>query len=194
MAGWQEALIRGAAALLLSPVASALDVERLDVGLQGDRYVVDFVAQIDAPADAVQAVLTDYDDYPRLDPRIQESRVVGRDRVNSVQLYTKMRGCVGGLFCRTMQRVEEVVERPDELLATAILDKSDVRIGVTRSQWQSKEHGTELVYRLEIMPKFWIPPLFGKRLMISTLRSGTLQLFTNVEKAARQRSGTVAAK
>ncbi|HZF27415.1 MAG TPA: hypothetical protein VEZ88_14225, partial [Steroidobacteraceae bacterium] len=75
MAGWQEALIRGAAALLLSPVASALDVERLDVGLQGDRYVVDFVAQIDAPADAVQAVLTDYDDYPRLDPRIQESRV-----------------------------------------------------------------------------------------------------------------------
>jgi hypothetical protein len=190
----QEALIIGAVALLLSPLAQALDVEQLDVNLQGDRYVVDFVAKLDAPADAVHAVLTDYDDYPNLDPRIQESRVLARDRLNSVQLYTRMRGCVGGLFCRTMQRVEEVVERPDELLATAILDKSDVRFGVTHSQWQSKANGTELVYRLEIMPKFWIPPLFGPRMMINTLRSGTLELFTNVEKAAKERSRTVAAQ
>ena len=194
MAGWQEALIGGALALGLSQNAHALDVEKLDVGLRGDRYVVDFVAQLDAPADAVHAVLTDYRDYPRLDPRILESRIVGHDPSNSVQLYTRMRGCVGALFCRTMQRVEEVVERPDELLATAILDKSDVRFGVTRSQWQPKENGTQLVYRLEIMPKFWIPPLFGTRMMISTLRSGTLQLFTNVEKAAKDRSRTVASQ
>jgi hypothetical protein len=195
VAGWQqEALICGALALASSHNAHALDVEKLDVGLKGDRYVVDFVAQLDAPADAVHAVLTDYDAYPKLDPRIQESRVVGIDRANSVQLYTRMRGCVGALFCRTMQRVEEVVERPDELLATAILDKSDVRFGVTRSQWQPREKGTQLVYRLEIMPKFWIPPLFGPRMMISTLRAGTLELFTNVEKAAQERSRTVAAQ
>jgi Polyketide cyclase / dehydrase and lipid transport len=195
VAGWQqEALICGALALGLSQNAHALDVEKLDVGLQGDRYVVDFVAQLDAPADAVHAVLTDYDDYPQLDPRIQESRILARDRADSVQLYTRMRGCVGGLFCRTMQRVEEVVERPDGLVATAILDKSDVRLGVTHSQWQPREKGTQLVYRLEIMPKFWIPPLFGTRMMISTLRSGTLELFTNVEKAAQERSRTVASQ
>jgi Polyketide cyclase / dehydrase and lipid transport len=188
----QEALIGAVAALTLSPVVHALDVERLDVELRDDRYVVEFVAQLDAPTEAVHAVLTDYDAYPALDPRIKESRVLGRDRLNSVRLYTRMRGCLGTFMCRTMQRVEEIHELPDQLLATAILDQSDVRFGVTRSQWQSTEHGTEVIYRLEIMPKFWIPPLFGRRLMISTLRAGTLELFTNVEKAAQERTSTVA--
>ena len=192
MARRQEALIGAVAALTLSPVVHALDVERLDVELRDDRYIVEFVAKLDAPTEAVHAVLTDYDAYPTLDPRIQESRVLGRDRLNSVRLYTRMRGCLGTLMCRTMQRVEEIQELPDQLLATAILDQSDVRFGVTRSQWQSTEHGTEVIYRLEIMPKFWIPPLFGRRLMISTLRAGTLELFTNVEKAAQERTSTVA--
>jgi hypothetical protein len=35
------------------------------------------------------------------------------------------------------------------------------------------------------MPKFWVPPILGRRLMISTLREGTLGLFTNVEREAR---------
>lgn len=192
MAGRQKALIGAALALLLCPLAHALEVERLDVALNGDRYVVEFVAQLEATPEAVHAVLTDYAEYPTLDPRIQESRVLGRDRENSVRLYTRMRGCLGSVMCRTMQRVEEVQEMPDELLATAILDQSDVRLGVTRSQWQAKNNGTEVTYRLEIMPKFWIPPLFGRRLMISTLRAGTLELFTNVEKVAKERNSTVA--
>ena len=177
-------------------MAHALDVERLDVELRGDRYVVEFVAQLDATAEAVRAVLTDYADYPALDPRIQESRVLGRNDDHSVRLYTRMRGCLGSLMCRTMQRVEEVQEKPDELLATAVLEESDVRVGLTHSQWQASEHGTEVVYRLEIMPKFWIPPLFGSRMMISTLRAGTLELFTNVEKEAQgaQQHGGIAVK
>jgi ribosome-associated toxin RatA of RatAB toxin-antitoxin module len=188
----QEALIGAAAALILSPMAHALEVERLDVELRDDRYVVEFVGQLEASPEAVHAILTDYAEYPTLDPRIQESRVLERDQENQVRLYTRMRGCLGSLMCRTMQRVEQVQEQPDELLATAILDQSDVRFGVTRSQWQAKDNGTEVTYRLEIMPKFWIPPLFGRRLMISALRSGTLQLFTNVEKEAKERNSTVA--
>ncbi len=192
MARRQEALSCAVVALALSPAAHALNVERLEVNFREDRYVVEFVAQLDAPAEAVHAVLTDYDAYPALDPRIQESRVLGRDRDHSLQLYTRMRGCLGTLLCRTMQRVEEIQEMPDELLATAILDQSDVRVGVTRSQWQATEQGTQVVYRLEIMPKFWIPPLFGPRLMISTLRAGTIELFTNVEKEAQTRTSAVA--
>ena len=90
MAGRQKALIGAALALLLSPVAHALEVARLDVALNGDRYVVEFVAQLEATPEAVHAVLTDYAEYPTLDPRIQESRVLGRDRENSVRLYTRM--------------------------------------------------------------------------------------------------------
>jgi hypothetical protein len=93
-------------------------------------------------------------------------------------------------MCRSLQRVEQVEERPDELLATAVLAESDVRFSVTRSQWQPQNGGTALQYRLEIMPKFWVPRFFGRRLMLSTLREGTLSLFTNVERAARTRYAT----
>jgi hypothetical protein len=160
-------------------------VRRLDVSFQGDRYVVVLNAQLDAPADAVGSILKRYDDYPTLDPRITESRVMSREREHSLRLFTRMRGCLGTLMCRSMQRVEEVEERPNELLATAVLQESDVRYGVTRSQWEPQDGGTSLQYRLEIMPKFWIPPVFGRRLMIKTLREGTLSLFNNVEREAR---------
>lgn len=193
MARWQQGLILGvvlvAMVIAMAPAADALEVERLDVSYQKDRYVVVFAAQLDAPADAVGAVLKDYDQYPELDPRITESRVLSRERLTRVRLFTRMRGCLGSLMCRSMQRVEEIEEQPDELLATAVLAESDVRFGITRSHWTPHQGGTALTYRLEIMPKFWIPALFGRRLMINTLREGTLSLFTNVESAA-QRSGS----
>lgn len=188
MARWQQELIFGAIVLLLAPAANGIEVEKLDVSYQRDRYVVVFSAQLAAPAAAVGAVLKDYDQYPELDPRITESRVLSRERISRVRLFTRMRGCLGSLMCRSMQRVEEIEEQPDELLATAVLAESDVRFGVTRSHWIANRGGTALTYRLEIMPKFWIPALFGRRLMIKTLREGTLSLFTNVESAA-QRSG-----
>jgi hypothetical protein len=186
VARWQEGLISGALALLLQSPADALEVERLDVSFQNDRYVVIFKAQLRAQAEAVGTVLKDYEHYPALDPRITESRVLPSDHDGRVRLFTRMWGCVGGLFCRTMQRVEVVEERPGELIATAVLSESDVHIGVTRSEWSPHDGGTALGYRLEIMPKFWIPPLFGRRLMITTLREGTLSLFTNVESAAQR--------
>ena len=174
------------AALLWAGSAHAIEVRRLEVSFQGDRYVVVLNAQLDAPSEAVGDVLKRYEQYPTLDPRITESRVLSRDREHSVRLFTRMRGCLGTMMCRSMQRVEEVEERPNELLATAVLSESDVRFGLTRSQWEPHDGGTSLQYRLEIMPKFWIPPFFGRRLMISTLREGTLSLFTNVEREARE--------
>lgn len=173
-----------AVTLSLASTAAALEVERLDVSFEGDRYVVVLEAQLDAPAGAVGRVLRHYAEYPALDPRIRESRVLKREGEHALRLYTRMRGCLGTLLCRTMRRVERVEERPGELLATAVPGESDVRIGVTRSQWEAHDGGTALRYRLDIMPKFWIPPFFGPRLMISTLREGTLSLFANVETAA----------
>ncbi len=172
-------------AVLLTPAAHALDVEKLDVKRNASRYVVEFRAYLAAPADQVGAVLKDYERYPQLDPRILESR---RDAGNRTQLHTRLRGCVGGLFCRTMERVETLQESPGALIATAVPGKSDVTYGLTHSQWQARDGGTELVYRLEIEPDFWVPPLFGPPLMIRTLREGTLSLFANVERVANERA------
>ncbi|HEU4530838.1 MAG TPA: SRPBCC family protein [Steroidobacteraceae bacterium] len=168
---------------LWSVHAPAMAVDRLDVRRAGGRYIVEFEARLEAPAQEVGEVLTDYESYPALDPRILESRVDASRR----HLHTKLRGCVGRLLCRTMTRVEEIVSTPDALTATALPLESDVKYGVTRSQWRVRDGGTQVTYRLEIEPDFWVPPMFGPRLMIKTLREGTLSLFRNVETAAQAR-------
>lgn len=172
-------------ALLAAPAAFAIDVERLEVQRFEDRYVVEFQARLAAPAEEVGAVLTDYEHYPALDPRILEAR---REEANHSRLHTRLRGCLGGLFCRSMQRVETLEERPGEVIATAVPAESDVRYGITHSRWEAREGATAINYRLEITPDFWVPPLIGPRLMIKALREGTLSLFTNVERVARERA------
>lgn len=174
-------------ALVAAPAALAIDVERLDVQRVEDRYVVEFQARLAASAEDVGKVLTDYEHYPELDTRIQEAR---RDASDQARLHTRLRGCLGGLMCRTMQRVETLEERPGEVIATALPAESDVRYGITHSRWEASAGGTgtEVNYRLEITPDFWVPPLIGPRLLIKTLREGTLNLFTNVERAALERA------
>ncbi|NJO12629.1 MAG: hypothetical protein HC872_03270 [Gammaproteobacteria bacterium] len=87
-----------------------------------------------------------------------------------------------------MRRVETVQETPGSLIATALPEQSDVKYGLTRSYWTASAGGTEVQYRLEIEPDFWVPPIIGPPLMIRTLREGTLSLFQNVERAANERA------
>lgn len=174
-----------AATALAATTARAIEVEKLEVRRSDNRYVVEFKALLDAPPEQVGAVLKDYEHYPELDARILESR---RDQSDPLQLHTRLRGCVGGLFCRTMARVEKLEEMPGGLIATAVPGKSDVTYGHTHSQWEARNGGTEVLYRLEIEPDFWVPPLFGPPLMMRTLREGTLSLFKNVERVAHHRA------
>lgn len=187
MARQTKRLILGVAALAIAPAALAIDIQRLDVRHRGDRYIVELEALLDAPAESVGAVLKDYERYPDLDARILEShRVVDEDGTS--RLLTRLRGCVGTLICRSMRRVETLEETPGELIAIAVPEESDVRYGRTYSRWEARAHGTALTYRLEITPDFWIPPFIGRRMMIRTLREGTISLFTNVERVAREKA------
>ena len=177
------------AALLLAGTAQALEVETLDVRYEEGRYVVEFEARLDAPADAVGDVLTDFEHYPELDERILESRleIVARQ---PPRLITRLRGCVGAILCRSMTRVETIAQRPGELIANAIPEESDVRFGTTFSRWQQEGDHTIVRYRLVIVPDFWVPAFIGRRAMIRTMREGTLNLFRNVERVARVKTAS----
>jgi hypothetical protein len=179
-------VIGALAALLLAPAAHAIEVDRLDVRFEEGRYVVDFEARLDAPAQAVGAVLTDFAHYPELDERILESRLEVLAH-QPPRLITRLRGCVGKILCRSMKRVESIAQRPGELIANAIPEESDVRFGTMFSRWEQKDGHTAVRYRLVIIPDFWVPPMFGRRMMIRTMRDGTLTLFRNVEREARHR-------
>ena len=176
-----------AAALVLAvPAARALSVEELETSFQGGVYRVSLVSVIDAPPEAVGAVLADFDAYPALDPRILRSERLGVEADGTVLLRTRIRACEG-FFCRTVTRVERVEAGPGQLVATVVPASSEVRRGLTRTEWRSAQGGTRVRYEAEFEPDFWVPAIIGRRFANHMLRESTVQLFENVEKQARER-------
>jgi hypothetical protein len=102
-------------------------------------------------------------------------------------LATTVRVCFGP-FCRNVKRVERVEEAPGALTATTDASRSDVKSGQTHTQLSVSEDGTRVTYTTSIAPDFWIPAFVGRRFMLRTLETATINMFTNVEKIASETS------
>ena len=170
-------------ALVAPGGAGAIDVAKLQVSEQGRRYVVEFDALLAADPRDVMAVLTDFAAYPQLDPRILVARRTGT-RNGKPLLYTRLRGCVGSVFCRSMERYEVLDQQADRLVATAITDQGDLRFGLTVTQVEPANGGTRVRYRTEFDPSFWMPRWLVRNAMYATLREGTLEMFQAIETRA----------
>ena len=179
----------GAAALMLCvlgiPAAAAMSVERLEVGEDGPRYYVTFEARLQAPADRVMRVLQDYPGYPALDGRILEARVTTAGDGERV-LFTQLRGCVGSVFCRDMERYERLDESDHLLVAEAIPGRGDLASGRTETRVQHDGDGSRVVYRSVFEPAFWMPHWLVRSAMQRTLEDGTRRMFENVERKAQE--------
>ena len=176
------ALLLAMPALAAAGAADAIDVSKLQVGEQGRRYVVDFEAQLAAKPAAVMRVLLDFANYPALDPRILLARRSLRD--GKPLLFTRLRGCLGSVFCRTMDRYEILDVQPGRLIATAIPGEGDMKYGLTAIQVEAKDGGTHVRYRNEFDPSFWMPRWLVRKAMYTTLHDGTLGMFRAIEKRA----------
>lgn len=186
--GTRTALV--AAGTLAATTASAIDVQRAETRFNAGRYELEVEATLDAPTAEVQRVLRDYALYPKLDERVVDARILERPSANEVLLYSRIRACLAVFFCRRVERVERVEERTNELVATALPERSDVRYGLTQTQLSTTAASTtRIVYRTQIEPKFWVPRVLPKRAMLHTLRDATIDLLTQVEKNAQR--GTV---
>lgn len=179
--------------LLLLPAvtfsACAMETERVASEFADKQFRCEFVALLDAPASAVEAVLRDYDAYPELDRRILEARVIERPSATTAMLETTLRACFGP-FCRRVRRVEAVEEAPNELSAITDPARSDVRFGETHTVIeQVSATQTRVTYRTRLIPGFWIPALGARGWMLRTMEEATITLFENVEARARTREG-----
>ena len=157
----------------------------IETDLKDGAYRVVFQAVLDAPADAVAAVLTDYAGYRDLDPRIRSSEVLSRTRGGEVVIRTRVRVCAE-FFCRNVERVERVTSGPRSLVAEVLPGRSDFIRGLTQTRWGAVRGRTTVNYTAEFVPDFWVPSIVGSHYAVRELRESTLQLFVNVETRARQ--------
>jgi hypothetical protein len=176
-----------AAILLLAGVSNrvyAMDIRKVTTEYINGEYRLSMTATLNAPADRVETVLRDYARYNTLDSRILDAHVVARTGVDEVKLFTRIRVCFTFL-CRNVDRTELVMEKPLELEATVVPQASDAERGATHTVLKSEGATTLVEYHTSIVPKFWVPALFGRSMMLRTLRDATTSMFEHIEKRAQ---------
>ncbi len=153
----------------------------------GGRYRLVSEIRMDAPADGVFEVLSDYEGFPRLSSVFEEGRVLEPVSNGRGLVYLRMKGCVL-FFCRQVELVEILqVDPPREIIAVIDPDRSDLDFG--RAVWSvvSEGSGSLVRYELEMDPDFWIPPLIGPLVVEAALRSRGLRAARRIEALASGR-------
>ena len=172
--------------LVLASLAWAATIRNVEIERVGDRYVLESDTYLDAPRAAVFRVLTDYDQFERISSAFDESRFVGPDADGTPLVYTRVEGCVL-FFCKSLERVERLeFQSPGYIETTALPERSDFLF--SRSTWELSpdRSGTRVVYRLEMEPDFWVPPIIGPMIIKRRLVSGGADAVTRIEDLAKQ--------
>lgn len=138
----------------------------MNVTRDAGHYAVDSVIMLDvAPRTAFRAA-TDYERLPEFNPSIERSERVGDDR-----LHSDVRLCVA-FFCRTIEQMMTYRERaPTRIDMQVVPDTGDLEAGNVAWQFEAAETGTRMVFRAEIEPAFWVPPVIGPYLIARELRA-----------------------
>lgn len=173
-------------AMLPLEEAGSADAKVVELSYEDNRYVLKLEAHIAATPAAVFEVITDYPSIPRLHRRVRESRVIRRTDERTSEVFTLLKGCIAFVFCKSVRRVERIVENsPNELIATIIPAQSDFLFGRVRWLLTAKGDGTLLTYENETEPKFRVPGMLGEALMARSLGRTARQMIDRVEDQAR---------
>ena len=154
----------------------------IEVIEQSGVYQVKAVAVINAPANHVRQVLTDYTHIYRLNSSIIESEVIERHDDDSVSVRTRVVGCAA-YFCEELDRVERVRLLPSgDLHAEIIPELSEFKSGQTLWRFKTLNEHTEVTYLSDMEPDVFIPPVVGKFLIKKSIREEMQRSFANLEK------------
>ncbi len=169
-------------ALGLATAAVATDPERVTVERDGKTYQVQMSVVLEAPAERVRALLTDYAHLDRVNPAVLESELLAAPAAGVTRVRTTLKSCVW-FFCKEIDLVEDLETSPEgDIRAQIVTELSDLKAGQTH--WQIRPDGaaTRLTYTSTIEPGFWVPPLIGPRAIVKNLRRNLALTAENLER------------
>ncbi|MGB7933766.1 MAG: SRPBCC family protein [Gammaproteobacteria bacterium] len=174
---------------LLSLAANASQLVRLEVDQRADVYEIRVEMEVDAPAEAVRAVLTDYANLDRLNASITTSKVVGTSHDGAVRVLTRFKNCVL-FFCMDIQKVEDVTEDDQgRILVAMVPGSSNFRSGHASWEVRSTGNRSRVIHYAKLEPDLWIPPWIGTAILKNTLRQEILESFDSLDCLARNQCG-----
>jgi hypothetical protein len=179
------------AALALSAVAAAATIDALDVERRRGRYAFEANVWLDATPESVFAVLTDYDDnrWSRISRAYKESRYLEPAADGTPLVYTRMEGCALR-YCMSIERTERLeIEAPYRIKSTALPEASNFKYSTSEWLLEHENGGTQMRYKLEMEPDFFIPPLVGPWYLKRSLSTNGLRVVHRIERLARELDG-----
>jgi hypothetical protein len=175
----------GTATCLFAATLWAAEPVKITVNQQYGVYQVSLEATLDASADAIRNILTDYVHIYRLNPFITESEILPAPDASVVRVRTRINDCIL-IFCQNVVRVEDIRELgPGQLYAQIVPQLSNIKSGAAIWQIQPEGNATRLSYDLTLEPGFFIPPLIGTYFIKNKLREQILTTLANIERIAR---------
>jgi hypothetical protein len=170
---------------LFSLTVHASQLVRLDVDQIANSYTVYVVMELDASAEKVRSILTDYAHLDRLNASITASNIIDAKGDGTVRVLTRFRNCIL-LFCMTVQRVEDITEDGQgRILVVLVPDLSSFRSGQASWEVKSTGSGSRVIHRATLEPDFWLPPWIGTAILKATLRREIRVSFENLECLTR---------
>ena len=167
--------------LLFTSLSTAGELEELSITEEDGEYRLRIVIIIEASADYVYRIITDYKHLYRIHPSITESEILPSLDNESVRLRNHFEHCIA-LFCFNIDWVEDMKESPDGYLkAETVPELSDFESGT--AIWSVQSHGehARVIYQSNIKPDFFIPPLIGNMIMKYSLREEAITIFRKIE-------------
>jgi len=147
-------------------------------------YKIDIDVVVNAPADYVRYVLTDYSRLYRLNPSILESTVIGQGEDGVVKVKTRIRGCAS-YFCEELERVEKVQVLPTgKIVAEIVPQHGEFKSGKTNWLITAMGERCEVSYRAELKPDIYVPPVVSKFLVKKAIKQEAQTGFSNLERIA----------
>jgi len=175
----------GLGALLIAAAASTATIETIDVEYECRLYTLFAETRLSASAEAIHAVLTDYEHFGRISRVYKEYGFLEPQPDGTPTIYTRMEGCLMKIFCKSMTRVERLeIISPTHIRTVTLPEQSDFKHSVSEWIIEEDENGTRMTYTLEMEPDFWVPPLIGPKYLVKTLRQGGGAAVNRIERLA----------
>lgn len=169
------------------PLANGAEITDIEIKRDGSRYLLVSTTYFDATPEQVFRVLIDYDRLAEISKSIKESRYMEPGDDGRLLVYTRIGACVF-FFCNTIEKIEHLeFTQPTYIQTTAIRDRSNVLY--SRSEWElaaADGGGTQVIYRLEFEPDFWVPPLIGSMIIKRVFIDDGASAVDKIEKLAQK--------
>lgn len=167
--------------LLGAEVAVAAELRAIELEREGDRFIGTAEIWLDAPRESVYEVMADWDLSTQFSSLIVESRDLETGPNGGPGFYMKNKGCVL-FFCKTFEREGSVEREPYERIsANADPEKSDFHMSEEVWQFEQTGGGTLVNYRIEMNPKFWVPPVIGAYAIKRKIRKDGVEALRRIE-------------